>query len=76
MNTAGLLHETYSDDIDQIAMSPRSGWGHMFFFLKTLFLCVNKFQPVDMTQRTVELRWNPEMECWNPERRNQSLYTL
>ena len=34
------------------------------------------FSLLEMTQRTVELSWNPGVECWNPERRNQSLYTL
>ena len=88
--------------------------GGICFFLKTLFLCVNIFQPVGddtedcrieleprsgvlepieeksitvhfianrtvgicVIQRIVELSWNPEVECWNPGRRNQLLYTL
>ena len=46
------------------------------FFLKTPFFVLIFFSLLEMTQKTVELSWNPEVECLNPERRNQSLYTL
>ena len=31
---------------------------------------------VSVIERIVELSWNSEVVCWNPGRRNQSLYTL
>ena len=106
----------YSFEISHMDSSSKNNQ-HFFFksgFYKTLFLCVNIFQPVGddtedcrieleprsgvleprekksitvhfkanrtvsicVTERTVELSWNPEVECWNQGRRNQLLYTL
>ena len=42
----------------------------------TVHFIANRTVGVSVIERIVELSWNPEVECWNPERRNQLLYTL
>ena len=42
----------------------------------TVHFIANRTVGVCVIERTVELSWNPGVECWNPGRRNQSLYTL
>ena len=42
----------------------------------TVHFIANRMVGVCVIERIVEMSWNPEVECWNPERRNQSLYTL
>ena len=42
----------------------------------TVHFIANRTVGICVIERTVELSWNPEVECWNPGRRNQSLYTL
>ena len=42
----------------------------------TVHFIANRTVGVSVIERIVEMSWNPEVECWNPGRRNQSLYTL
>ena len=42
----------------------------------TVHFIANRTVGICVIERIVELSWNPEVECWNPGRRNQSLYTL
>ena len=42
----------------------------------TVHFIANKTVGICVIEKTVELSWNPEVECWNPERRNQLLYML
>ena len=42
----------------------------------TVHFIANRTVGVSVIERIVELSWNSEVECWNPGRRNQSLYTL
>ena len=42
----------------------------------TVHFIANRTVGVSVIERIVELSLNPEVECWNPGRRNQLLYTL
>ena len=42
----------------------------------TVHFIANRTVGICVIERTVELSWSPKVECWNPERRDQSLYTL
>ena len=42
----------------------------------TVHFIANRTVGICVIERIVELSWNPDVECWNPGRRNQSLYTL
>ena len=42
----------------------------------TVHFIANRTVGISVIERIVELNWNPDVECWNPERRNQLLYTL
>ena len=42
----------------------------------TVHFIANRKVGICVIERTVELSWNPEVECWNPGRRNLLLYFL
>ena len=42
----------------------------------TVHFIANRTVGICVIERIVELSWNPDVECWNPERRDQPLYTL
>ena len=42
----------------------------------TVHFIANRTVGMCVIERIVELSWNTDVECLNPERRNQSLYTL
>ena len=42
----------------------------------TVHFIANRTVGICVIERTVELSWNLEVECLNPGKRNQSLYTL
>ena len=42
----------------------------------TVHFLANRTVGICVIERIVELNLNPDVECWNPGRRNQLLYTL
>ena len=74
-----IIFKPVGDDTEdcRIELEPRSG------VLEpreeksiTVHFIDNRTVGVSVIERIVELSWNPGVECWNPGRINQSLYTL